>query len=486
MSEPWRLGAEEIARAVRGGELSALEVFDACLERSRAVETDVGAYLELLVDSGRAGAEEIDRRLRAGEDPGSLAGVPVAIKDNISIAGHSLTCGSRILEGYRAPYSATAVERLEAAGAVILGRCNLDEYGMGSSCENSSFQLTRNPWHLDRVPGGSSGGPAAAVATGVPLALGTDTGGSIRQPAAFCGVVGLKPSYGRVSRYGQVAFASSTDQIGPLTRGTRDAALALSVIAGADDRDSTSARRPVADLLAEIEQGIEGLVIGVAREIDTESLPADCRLCWEETLACLERLGAELREVTIPTLEAAIACYYVLCSSEASANLARFDGIRYGRRATAASLDQLYRASRSQGFGAEVKRRIMLGTFALSAGYYDAYYGRALGVRRALRQQLDEAFERIDLLVTPTAPSGAFEIGERIDDPLSMYLSDIYTTPASLAGLPALSVPCGKDDQGLPLGIQIMARPFAEAIVLRAGRAVEKEIGWRVEPTAVS
>ncbi|MCP3959996.1 MAG: Asp-tRNA(Asn)/Glu-tRNA(Gln) amidotransferase subunit GatA [bacterium] len=487
MSQLWQLGAEEIARGVRGGELSAREVFESCLERTRAVEGDLGAYLELLAEQGRERADEIDQRRRAGEDVGPLAGVPVAIKDNISVAGRSLTCGSRILEGYVAAYSATAIERLEAAGAVILGRCNLDEYGMGSSCENSSFQLTHNPWRLDRVPGGSSGGPAAAVATGVPLALGTDTGGSIRQPAAFCGIVGLKPTYGRVSRYGLVAFASSTDQIGPLARNTRDAALALKVIAGADERDSTSARRPVADPLAEIDNGIAGRAVGVATEIDNRSLPAEARASWRQALARLERLGAELREVSIPALDAAIACYYVLCTSEASANLARFDGIRYGRRAAGTgSLGELYRASRSQGFGAEVKRRIMLGTFALSAGYYDAYYGRALAVRQALRRQLETAFETVDLLVTPTAPSGAFAIGERIDDPLSMYLMDIYTVPASLAGLPALSVPCGLDDDGMPLGLQLMARPFDEAAVLAAGRAFEQDLDWKVEPTAVA
>ncbi len=486
MTAPWQLGVEETARRVRAGELSAVEVFDACCARSRELEPALGAYLELDEDAGRERAREIDRRRHQGEDPGALAGVPVAIKDNISVAGRPLTCASRILEGYVAADSATAVRRLEAAGAVVFGKCNLDEFGMGSSCEGSALKTTRNPWRLDRVPGGSSGGPAAAVATGVPLALGTDTGGSIRQPAAFCGVVGLKPTYGRVSRYGLVAFASSTDQIGPLARSVRDAAVALEALAGADPRDSTSSRRPVDGFSAGIEDGVRGLRIGVAREIDVASLAADVRRNWARALERLEGLGAEIEEVSIPTLEVAIACYYVLCTSEASANLARFDGVRYGRRAAVSSLDELYRASRSEGFGAEVKRRIMLGTFALSAGYYDAYYGRALAVREAMRRELSEAFEAVDALVTPTAPSGAFPIGEKVGDPLAMYLSDVYTTPASLAGLPALSVPSGLDGEGLPLGLQIMAPPFAEATVLRVGRAFERELGFEVEPPGVA
>ena len=487
MTPLWQLGAEEIGRRVRSGEVSAAAVFDACLERSRAVEPRIGAYLSLLADRGREQALEVDRCLQAGEDPGPLAGVPVAIKDNIAVAGQPLTCASRMLEGFIAPYSATAVERLRRAGAVIFGKCNLDEFGMGSSCETSACRPardpTRNPWRRDRVPGGSSGGPAAAVATGVPLALGSDSGGSIRQPAAFCGVVGLKPTYGRVSRWGLVALTSSTDQIGPLARSVRDAALTLAVVAGADPRDSTSARLPADDPLERLEEGAHGLRVGVMSEIDTADLPRDCRRSWGRSLDRLERLGAELRHVSVPSLPAAVACYYVLCTCEASTNLARFDGIRYGSRAAVAeSLQDTYRRSRSSGFGAEVKRRIMLGTFALSAGYHEAYYGRARAVRRALRRDLEAAFEGVDVLVTPTAPSGAFAVGERVDEPLSMYLSDIYTTPASLAGLPALSVPSGKDDDGLPLGIQIMAPPFEEGRALRVGRAFERAVGWKVEP----
>ena len=487
MTQLWSLGVEATARRVRTGELSALEVFDACLARSLAVEPQVGAYLDLAEEAGREQARQVDRRRRSGRDPGPLAGVTVAVKDNIAVAGRPLTCASRMLEGFTCPYSATAVERLVAAGAIILGKANLDEFGMGSSCESSAFQQTRNPWRLDRVPGGSSGGPAAAVATGVPLALGSDTGGSIRQPAAFCGVVGVKPTYGRVSRYGLMALASSTDQIGPLARSVRDAALALSTIAGVDRRDATASSRPVGHLLTGIEEGIDGLRVGVAREIDSEGLVADSRRDWRRVLAQLEALGAELREVSIPTLEAAVACYYVLCCSEASSNLARFDGLRFGRRAaTSGSLDELYSRSRSEGLGAEVKRRIMLGTFALSAGYYEAYYGRARAVVRALREEFAAAFATVDVLVTPTVPAAAFAIGDRVDDPLAMYLSDVYTTPASLAGLPAISLPSGLDGQGLPLGLQIMAPPFGEAIALRVGRAFEAAVGWRVEPTAVA
>jgi aspartyl-tRNA(Asn)/glutamyl-tRNA(Gln) amidotransferase subunit A len=411
--------------------------------------------------------------------------VPVGLKDNLSLQGQPITCGSRILAGYRAPYTATALERLQAADAVFLGRCNMDEFAMGSSCENSAYQLTHNPWKLDRVPGGSSGGPAAAVAAGgVPLALGSDTGGSIRQPASLCGVVGLKPTYGRVSRYGLVAFASSTDQIGPLTRNVEDAALACSVLAGHDPRDSTSSAQPVGDYLGDLEAGLEGLKIGVLAEVGESELPAAGAQQWRASLRRLRQQGAELQEVSVANLAAAIDCYYVIATSEASANLARFDGVRYGHRAEAAgNLLELYMASRSEGFGEEVKRRIMLGTFALASGYYDAYYGQAQGVRQAMRQQFDRAFESVDLLVTPTSPVAAFPIGERSEDPLAMYLADIFTTPASLVGIPAISVPCGLDDEGLPHGLQIMGRAFDEATLLRAARAFEVASDWAVEPS---
>jgi len=368
----------------------------------------------------------------------------------------------------------------------------MDEFAMGSSCENSAYQTTRNPWDLSKVPGGSSGGPAAAVAAGsVPLGFGSDTGGSVRQPAALSGVVGLKPTYGRVSRYGLVAFASSTDQIGPLARNVRDAALALQVIAGPDPHDATCADRPVEDYLARIEEGIAGRKVGVIRDSDVAGLsPASAR-GWQEGLGFLERAGAEIVEVSVPSLDAAVAVYYVVATSEASANLARFDGVRYGRRVSgegrASTLADLYVASRSEGFGPEVKRRIMLGTFALSSGYYDAYYGRARGVLERMRRELAAALGEADLLVTPTSPTSAFGIGERTDDPLAMYLSDIFTTPASLVGLPAFAVPTGLDDDGLPQSLQIMGRMFDEATVFRACRALEcettREAAWSVAPT---
>jgi len=486
VAELWELSAEEIAAGVRAGRLGALEVTQACLDRTAAVEPLVGAFLSLGPGAARERAAHIDRRRSRGEALGALAGVPVALKDNLCLEGSAVTCGSTILSGFVSPYSATAVERLLAADAVIVGKTNLDEFAMGSSCENSAFQVTRNPWHLGMVPGGSSGGSAAAVAAGgVPLALGSDTGGSIRQPAALCGVVGLKPSYGRVSRSGLVAFASSLDQIGPLARGVRDAALGLEVIAGHDRRDATSAQRPVPDYRERLEEGIAGLRVGTIREVDTEGLPPDGRRNWHQALAALERLGAERVEVTIPSLQAAVAVYYVLANSEASANLARFDGVRYGRRVRrpGADLGELYVDSRSEGFGPEVKRRVMLGTFALSSGYYEAYYGRARGVLEGMRRQFAAAFERVDLLATPTTPTGAFALGEKVDDPLTMYLSDVFNVPANLVGVPGVAVPSGLDDRGLPLSLQLCARPFDEATLLRAARAYERESGWRLAPT---
>jgi aspartyl-tRNA(Asn)/glutamyl-tRNA(Gln) amidotransferase subunit A len=481
--ELWTLGGEEIATRVRAGELRALDVIESCIGRTDSVEPSVAAYLRRFDDQARRRAEEIDRRRAAGEELGPLAGVPVALKDNLNLEGDDCTCASRILVGYRATYTATAVERLIAAGAIPLGKTNLDEFAMGSSCENSAFQTTRNPWRLDAVPGGSSGGSAAAVASGsVPLSLGSDTGGSIRQPAAFCGVVGLKPTYGRVSRYGLVAFASSLDQIGPLARSTRDTALALAAIAGADPADATSARRPVDDYLASIDRPVAGMRAGVVAEVDASGLAPAVREDWERSLDRLRGLGVAIREVSLPHLPATIAAYYVIANSEASANLARFDGVRYGRRAKSASLIDLYLDSREQGFGPEVKRRILLGTFALSSGYYDAYYGKACGVRRELERQFSAAFADVDLILTPTSPTPAFAIGEKVADPLSMYLSDIFTAPINLAGLPALALPSGHD-QGLPLSLQIIGRPFAEADLLRVGRAFERATDVPVLPT---
>ena len=480
--------AEGLAAAIRSGERSAVDTVDATFARIDQVDGSVGAFLELWRDEATERAADVDRRRDEGLPLGPLAGVPTALKDNMSLAGHELNCGSRILAGYRAPYTAGAVERLVAADAVPVGRVNMDEFAMGSSCENSALATTHNPWNLAMAPGGSSGGSAAAVAAAeVPLALGSDTGGSIRQPAAFCGVVGVKPTYGRVSRYGLVAFASSLDQIGPLARNVRDAALALGAVAGPDPRDSTCSEKPVDDFLKRVEDGIEGLKIGTIREVRTSELEADAARAFEEALEALARCGAELVEVSVPLIATAVATYYVLANSEASANLARFDGSRYGHRAVGArSLAKMYTGSRSEGFGPEVKRRIILGTFALSSGYYDAYYGRAARIAGALRQQFSEAFEKAELLVTPTSPSGAFELGERVDDPLAMYLSDVFTTPTSLAGIPGISVPCGLDGRGLPLGLQILARPFADATALRAARAFERETGFECRPEPVS
>ncbi|HEX4965009.1 MAG TPA: Asp-tRNA(Asn)/Glu-tRNA(Gln) amidotransferase subunit GatA [Thermoanaerobaculia bacterium] len=488
MPELWELGAAEIAAKVKAREASAAAVVESCLARTARVDPLVGAYLEIFATEAQQRAAAIDRRIAAGEDPGPLAGVPVALKDNLSLAGHALTCASRILTGYVAPYTATAVERLLAAGAVPLGRMNMDEFAMGSSCENSAFQRTRNPWDLGAVPGGSSGGPAAAVAAGsVPLSFGSDTGGSIRQPAALCGLVGVKPTWGRVSRYGLVAFASSTDQIGPIARNVRDAALALGVIAGADPNDATCSTAPVEDYLSSLEEGIVGLKVGVIREIDSAGLSAGAAANWRQSLDRLAAAGAELVEVSLPSLEAAVAVYYVVATSEASANLARFDGVRYGRRAQGAdNLLDLYFESRSEGFGPEVKRRIMLGTFALSSGYYEAYYGRARAVLERMRRELDAAFERAAVVVTPTTPTAAFRLGEKVDDPLAMYLSDVFTTPASLVGLPSVAVPSGLDDpgaEGLPLSLQVMGPPFGEGMVFRVARAFEREVGFAVSPT---
>lgn len=474
---------EAIAAAVRGGEVSASEVVAASLARIAAVEPRLGAFLGVEAEAALAAATAIDERRRRGDRLGRLAGVPVARKDNLGLSGRRAGCASRILEGYLSPLTATAIERLIAEDAVFVGRTNMDEFAMGSSCENSAYQTTRNPWDLRRVPGGSSGGSAAAVAAGaVPLALGSDTGGSIRQPAAFCGLVGLKPTYGRVSRYGLVAFGSSVDQIGPITRDVRSSALALEIMAGSDPRDPTSSGLAVPELLGGIEDGLAGVRVGILREVPVSGLEPGMAASWSAALARLERLGAELVEISVPNVPAAIAIYYVIANSEASSNLARFDGVRYGLRVPAEGLEETYVATRTAGFGHEVKRRILLGAFALSAGYYDAYYGRARGVLRALQRQFEAAFETVDLIATPTTPGAAFALGEKTNDPLAMYLSDIFTTPASLAGLPAIALPCGGDAAGLPLSLQLMAAPFEEGRLLRSARAFERDLAWVVAP----
>ncbi|MBI4386359.1 MAG: Asp-tRNA(Asn)/Glu-tRNA(Gln) amidotransferase subunit GatA [Elusimicrobia bacterium] len=476
-----RWSAAQIAARVAGREVRAEEVARAHLERISGLDKEVGAFITVLEESSLAQAREVDRRIAAGEAAGRLSGVPVAIKDNMLMEGTETTCGSRILKGYRAPYDATVVGRLKAAGAVIIGKTNLDEFAMGSSTENSSFFPTRNPWALDRVPGGSSGGSAAAVAAGMAaLSLGSDTGGSIRQPAALCGIVGLKPTYGLVSRYGLVAFASSLDQIGPFARTTEDAALALSVLAGHDPLDSTSAEVEPRDYLRELEgrKDLKGLRVGVPKEYFIEGMEPDAERSVREGLKTLEELGARTCEVSLPHTRFAVSTYYLIAPAEASSNLARFDGVRYGsseaRQDREANLLSVYERTRGEGFGPEVKRRIMLGTYALSSGYYDAYYGKAQRVRTLIRQDFDEAFQSVDILASPTSPSAAFRLGEKSGDPMQMYLSDIFTIPCNLAGNAGISIPCGLTSAGLPVGLQLLAPTFEEGRLFQVSRVFER------------
>jgi aspartyl-tRNA(Asn)/glutamyl-tRNA(Gln) amidotransferase subunit A len=468
------LTAAEIRHRVAAREVSCEEVARAHLDRVAAVEPAVDAFLLVAGDRALEAARRLDAALGGGAAAPPLAGVPVAVKDVLHVAGLPTTCGSRILEGYRPPFAATAVARLEAAGAIVVGKTNMDEFAMGSSTENSAWKPTRNPWDRGRVPGGSSGGSAAAVAARmVPVALGTDTGGSIRQPAALCGVVGLKPTWGRVSRYGLVAFASSLDQVGPLVRTVEDAALVCSALFGADPHDSTSADAPVPDFGEALCRGAGGLRVGVPRSFLADGVEAETMARFRESLAALESAGAEVVEVDLPHLPHAIATYYLVATAEASSNLARYDGVRYGLRAPGdRDLRRLYGETRDRGFGAEVKRRIILGTFALSAGYYDAYYLRAQKVRTLIRRDFEAALETCDLVATPTTPTPAFRLGEKTGDPLQMYLADIFTVPANLAGLPALSLPCGLAG-GLPVGLQLLGRRFDEVTLLRAGAAFQ-------------
>jgi aspartyl-tRNA(Asn)/glutamyl-tRNA(Gln) amidotransferase subunit A len=468
------LTAAEMRRRVAGREVSCEELTRAHLDRLAAVEPAVGAVLATLEDRAVERAQAQDRALAAGGEAGALAGVPVVVKDVLDIADLPTTCGSRILEGYRPPFTATAVARLEAAGAIVIAKANMDEFAMGSSTERSGFQPTRNPWDPGRVPGGSSGGSAAAVASRMaPVALGSDTGGSIRQPAAFCGVVGLKPSYGRVSRYGLVAFASSLDQVGPLARTVDDVARVATVLCGHDPRDSTSAAADVPDLAAAAERDPKGLRVGVPWAV-LEGVEPGTEARFREALLALEAAGTTIVEVALPHLPHAIATYYIVATAEASSNLARYDGVRYGRRAPATvDLQKMYGQTRDEGFGAEVKRRIILGTFVLSSGYYDAYYLRAQRVRTLIRRDFEQAFETCDVVATPTTPTPAFRMGEKTEDPLQMYLEDIFTVPANLAGIPGLSVPCGLAG-GLPVGLQLLGRPFDEEMLLRCGGAFQR------------
>jgi aspartyl-tRNA(Asn)/glutamyl-tRNA(Gln) amidotransferase subunit A len=465
--------------AVLSGSTSAMALAEAHYDRVAAIDPasagGINSFLSLTRERAFAQAERIDAAVKNGDAVGPLAGVPIGVKDVLATQGSVSTAGSKILAGYRPPYDATVVARLEAAGAVVLGKLNCDEFAMGSSNENSAYGPVKNPRALDRVPGGSSGGSAAAVAAGLCVAsLGTDTGGSIRQPAAFCGVVGLLPTYGRVSRYGLIAFASSLDRVGPFTRSVADAATMLEVLAGPDAMDATSSQQPVASYAAEAAKPVQGLRIGIPEEYFGEGLDPEIRAAIEASLASLEAAGCTLHKVSLPHTKYAVPTYYVIATAEASSNLSRFDGVRFGHRAADSStLAKMYRESRDEGFGAEVKRRILLGTYVLSAGYYDAYYKKAQQVRALLTRDFLEAFAQVDAIVCPVTPTPPWKLGEKTDDPLKMYLEDIYSVAASLAGICGMSVPCGTTAAGLPMGVQVLGKHFGEAAMLRVGAAIE-------------
>jgi aspartyl-tRNA(Asn)/glutamyl-tRNA(Gln) amidotransferase subunit A len=505
MADLTRLTAAEQRRLLDAGDASSVELTQAHLDRIKAIDSKVGAFLHVSTDRALKQAAAADERRAAGKTLGPLDGVPVAVKDVLCDEGELVTCASKMLEHFRAPYDSTVVAKLKAAGAVLVGRTNMDEFAMGGSTENSAFQKTHNPWDLERSPGGSSGGSAAAVAAcEAPLAIGTDTGGSIRQPAALCGIVGMKPTYGRVSRYGLVAFASSLDQVGPFGRTVEDVAMLYDAIAGHCDRDSTSANVVAKPTAPTINEPLKGLRIGVVPEHYADGLDPEVKAAVEASVERYKKLGAEIVEVHLPNAKHGVATYYVIAPSEASSNLARYDGVHYGHRtdetamhaqlaaerkaATDAgdkaalkkidsALVRLYRKSRSEGFGSEVQRRIMLGVYALSEGYADAYYLKGLQVRRLIRQDYDRAFEKVDVILGPTTPAPAFKLGELVDDPLSMYLLDLYTVAANLAGLPAISLPCGMSKSGLPIGMQLMAPPLKEERLLKAARMHEAAFG---------
>jgi aspartyl-tRNA(Asn)/glutamyl-tRNA(Gln) amidotransferase subunit A len=479
------LTISELAAKLAKRETSAREVTQACLDQIQRVDGNIHAFLSYDAPDALAQADAADQAIAAGatraERP--LLGVPIALKDVLAVKNQPLGCASKILAKFTSPYDATVVEKLKAAGAIVFGRLNMDEFAMGSSTENSAYVTTRNPWDTSRIPGGSSGGSAAAVAADECLAtLGSDTGGSIRQPAALCGCVGLKPTYGRVSRYGLVAFASSLDQIGPFTKDIRDASTILSVISGRDERDSTSVPEPVPDYTAALTGNIKGLKIGLPKEYFIGGLDKEVTDAVNAAVKQLEKLGAEIVEISLPHTDYAVAVYYIIATAEASANLARFDGIRYGLRVDGADPIELYSKTRGAGFGPEVKRRIILGTYVLSSGYYDAYYLRAQKVRTLIRQDFLKAFEKVDLVVTPTTPTPAFKAGEKSDDPMQMYLSDIFTISCNLAGIPGVSLPCGfSTNPKLPIGLQLLGKPFGEETLLRAAHAYEQSTAWHKE-----
>jgi len=475
----------EAAAALRSGEVTSSHLLESVLERASMTEADLHAYLTLDGDGARSAAQAADERFAAGTARGPLDGIPIAVKDNMCTRGVETTCASQMLAGYIPPYDATVVGRLRQAGAVITGKTNLDEFAMGSSTEHSAYGPTRNPWDSSRVPGGSSGGSAAAVAVGSALAaLGSDTGGSIRQPASLCGVVGVKPTYGAVSRYGLVAFGSSLDQIGPLARTVADAAAVLDVIAGHDPLDATSWRGDYPVVGSRLDQGVAGMRVGVITELGGEGFEPDVTAATRRTLDRLADQGAEIVEVSIPTTELALSTYYLIAPAEASANLARFDGIRYGLRVEGSTTDEMMARTRAEGFGPEVTRRILLGTYALSAGYYDAFYGQAQKVRTVVQREFATAYETVDVLVSPASPTTAFELDAKTSDPLAMYLSDVCNIPANLTGHPAMTVPVGLDSGGLPIGFQVMAPALGEAAMFRVAASVERlsAFDWRPAP----
>jgi len=473
------LTLQELRTGLDRRDFSAVEATSAFVERIAATDPQLNAFITVCAETALQEAAEADRRLAAG-DAAPLTGIPLAMKDIFNTQGVRTTCASKILDSYIAPYDATAFARVKSQGAVLLGKVNMDEFAMGSSNENSAYGAVHNPWDTACVPGGSSGGSAACVAARqAPAALGTDTGGSIRQPAAHCGVVGLKPTYGRVSRYGVIAYASSLDQVGPVTADVRDCALLLQAIAGYDPLDSTSVDTPVPDYAAALKADLNGVRIGLPKEYFSDGLDAEVRAAVEQAVATCRELGAEIREVSLPHTEYAVACYYLIATAEASSNLARYDSVRFGHRtAVPGNLIETYSRSRDEGFGFEVKRRIMLGTYALSSGYYDAYYLKAQKVRTLIRQDFLDAFGQVDVLLGPVAPTAAFRIGEKTADPLQMYLSDIFTIPVNLAGTCAMSLPCGFSQGGLPIGLQLIGKPFAEADILRTAYAFEQATKW--------
>ena len=485
MSSPASSPIHELHAQITSGALSPVDLLEELLERIARFNPICHAYIQVDPDRVR---RQLQARLTHGAR-GKLFGIPVTVKDNLCVQGEETTCGSRILAGFRPPYDATVIERLRQEGAVILPRANMDEFAFGSSTETSAFGVTHNPWATDRVPGGSSGGSAAAVAADMAIAaLGTDTGGSIRQPAAFCSVVGLKPTYGRVSRYGLIAFASSLDQIGPLTKDVTDAALLLSIIAGHDPRDSTSVPMDVPDYVSQLSQSVKGLRVG-RPTLPEEGLDPDVKQHLDRAMAVLAARGAQMRDIELPFIEKAVETYYIVATAEASSNLARYDGVQYGLRASAnggSALLDMYLKTRTEGFGAEAKRRILLGTYVLSHGYYDAYYLKGMKVRTLIKQGFDEALKTCDVIAMPTSPTPPFRLGEKLTDPLQMYLSDIYTISANLAGLPALSLPCGFSAAGLPIGLQLLARPFDEALLLRAAYAYEQATEWHLRKPSLS